>query len=82
MEKQCTLSTDEFIELLIELDALQRLFNVWLEESHTEEVGPQMEILKGMITKKVTIRDQVLAEYRNTYPELEQFDWAKPDFDA
>lgn len=82
MEKECTLSTDEFIELLIELDALQRLFNVWLEEAHNEEVGPQMEILKCMITKKVTVRDQVLAEYRNTYPELQNFDWAKPDFDA
>ena len=83
MEKeQTTLSTEEFIELLIELDALQRLFNVWLEEAHNEEIHPQMEILKCMISNKITVRDQVLAEYRIVYPELDNFAWAKPNFDA
>ena len=75
-----TLSTDEFIELLIELDALQRMYADWLDDIDAN--SPQIDILRDMITKKLSTRDFALAEFRVKYPELDQFEWAKPEFDA
>ncbi len=77
---ELTLTTDDFIELLIELDALQHLFNKWLDDDDCQ--SQQLEILRAMIAKKIELRDQALAEFRVAYPELDNFDWAKPDLDA
>lgn len=77
---ELTLTTDEFIELLIELDALQHLFNNWLDDADC--LDQQLDILRSMISKKIALRDQALAEFRVAYPELDSFDWAKPDLDA
>ena len=75
-----TLSTEEFIELLIELDALQRMYTDWLDD--VEANSPQIDILRSMITNKLSVRDCALAEFRVQYPELDQFEWARPEFDA
>ncbi len=78
--QEFTLSAEDFIELLIELDALQRMYATWLDDE--EEHSPQINILREMITKKLSLRDEVLAQYRVMYPELDQYAWAQPQFDA
>ena len=81
MEHQrVNLSTEDFIELLIELDALQRMYVTWQDD--VEANSPQIDILRDMITRKLSIRDCALAEYRVQYPELDQYEWSRPEFDA
>lgn len=80
-----TLTPEEFVELLIEIDALQRLFVTWTQseemiEAHEETI--RLEVLDSMLARKLALRDEALAEFRMIYPELEKFEWATPEYDA
>ena len=79
------LSAEEFVELLIEIDALQRLFQAWTNGEEAEcaqEQSIRVDVLEMMLIKKIALRDEALAEFRMVYPEMKQFAWATPEFDA
>jgi len=79
------LSAEDFVELLIEIDALQRLFQAWTsgdEVACSEEQSIRLDVLEAMLAKKMAMRDEALAEFRMVYPEMRQFAWAQPEYDA
>jgi hypothetical protein len=85
MIHETKLSPEEFVELLIEIDALQRLFVTWTSSEELveeDEESIRLEVLDSMLARKMALRDEALAEFRMIYPELEKFDWAKPEYDA
>jgi hypothetical protein len=87
LDSDTTLSAEEFVELLIEIDALQRLYDTWTTEECEQELPEEehpvrMSVLDGLLCRKLALRDKALAEFRAIYPELDQFEWAKPEYDA
>lgn len=67
---------ESFIELLIEISALQRLRRVWLaEEGENSEQNERLAILSRMIRRRCAERDRELRKFSEAYPEIKTFGW-------
>ena len=76
MEEQCDRAMVEFLELLVELTALERLRNCWSKEpDKCEDWRAKMDLISEMIEKRSGLRDEKLKFYEEVFPEIKSFDW-------
>ncbi len=65
-----------FLELLIELAALERLRHAWGKEAvKSDQWRMKFEILNDMISRRLQEREDRLKDFESAYPELKGFDW-------
>ena len=78
------LSFESFLELLVEIAALQRLRAEWqLQDDDQEGLEEKREILERVLAKKLDMRAQALGQLRETFPDMANFSWGSPDaYDA
>ncbi len=73
-----------FLELLIEITALQRLRHAWVDEAQRDtQWKMKFQMLHKMIEARCLQRDQLLELFAEEYPEIKNFAWLQEQgFDA
>ena len=78
MDSQGEELIEQFVELLIEITALQRLYAEWIiADRQAADIETQLAMLERLLQRKLLLRQRKLARLREIYPEIEQFEWAK-----
>ena len=67
-------SLEEFVELLVEIAALQRLRVHWDEASEKDGTWyAKNEVLESLLERKLKEREEALEAFKEEYPDLEDF---------